>query len=182
MSVMEGLTLKQTEQARLSTMNLVLEKKLTLKEAAGAVGMSERHAWRVLSAYRKNGAQAFVHGNRGIRPKNATPESVRLRVIDLARTTYSGLNHTHLSEILGEREGLRLSRSTTRNILTNSGLESPHRRRPPKPRYRRARSSYEGMFIQMDGSLHDWLERRGPWMTLLLAAPILLLTCIQAPR
>ncbi len=150
-------------------MNLVLERKLTLKEATGALGLSERHAWRMLSAYRKEGAQAFAHGNRGTRPTNAVPESVRVRVIKLAHTTYSGLNHTHFAEILAEREGLALSRSTTRNILTKAGVPSPRRRRPPKPRYRWARASHEGMFLQMDGSYHDWLEGRGPWMTLLLA-------------
>ena len=166
---MEGLTLKQTEQARLATMNRVLEKKLSLKEAASVLGLSERHAWRMLSAYRKDGAQAFAHGNRGIRPTNAIPEKVRVRVIELARTTYSGFNHTHFAEILAEREGVILSRSTTRNILTNAGLQSPHRRRPPRPRYRRYRASNEGMFLQMDGSHHDWLEGRGSWMTLLLA-------------
>jgi hypothetical protein len=29
--------------------------------------------------------------------------------------------------------------------------------------------SQEGMLVQMDGSYHDWLEARGPWLTLLLA-------------
>ena len=27
----------------------------------------------------------------------------------------------------------------------------------------------EGMLLQLDGSQHDWLEGRGPWLTLLLA-------------
>jgi hypothetical protein len=81
MSVMEGLTLKQKEQARLATMNRVLEKKLTLKDAALFLGLSERQAWRLLSAYRKEGARAFVHGNRGI------------RVADLVRKTHhNGFN------------------------------------------------------------------------------------------
>jgi hypothetical protein len=125
MSVMEGLTLKQKEQARLATMNRVLEKKLTLKDAALFLGLSERQAWRLLSAYRKEGARAFVHGNRGIRPPSATPQIIRDRVIELARGPYAGFNHTHLTEMLAERESLTLSRSTTRNILIKAGLPSP---------------------------------------------------------
>jgi len=27
----------------------------------------------------------------------------------------------------------------------------------------------EGVLVQIDGSYHDWLEGRGPWLTLLLA-------------
>jgi len=90
-------------------------------------------------------------------------------VITLARTKYVGFNHTHLTEMLAEREGVMLSRSTVRNILVKAGLTSPRRRRPPRYRYRRVRMPREGMLIQMDGSDHDWLEGRGTWLTLLLA-------------
>jgi len=34
---------------------------------------------------------------------------------------------------------------------------------------RRERLPQEGMLVQIDGSIHDWLEDRGPRMTLLLA-------------
>jgi len=71
--------------------------------------------------------------------------------------------------MLGEREGVALSRSTVREILTAAGLTSPRHRRPPKHRFRRERMSHEGMLLQIDGSYHDWLEGRGPWFTLLLA-------------
>ena len=91
-------------------------------------------------------------------------------MINLARTTYAGLNHAHFSEMLAEREGIMLSRSTVHNMLADEGLTSQRRRRPPRFRYRRARTPQEGMIIQMDGSHHDWLEGRGPWLTLLLRA------------
>ncbi len=123
----------------------------------------------MLAAYKKEGAVALAHGNRGRRPTNVIPEEARCRVITLARTKYVGFNHTHLTEMLAEREGVMLSRSTIRNILVKAGLTSPRRRRPPRYRYRRVRMPREGMLIQMDGSEHDWLEGRGPWLTLLLA-------------
>jgi len=87
----------------------------------------------------------------------------------LARTRYQGLNHTHLTEVLAEREGVTLSRSTVREILKGAGLTSPRHRRPPRHRFRRTRMSHEGMLLQIDGSYHDWLEGRSPWFTLLLA-------------
>ena len=79
------------------------------------------------------------------------------------------INHTHLSELLREREGIDIGRDTLRKILTNAGVNSPRRRRPPKHRVRRQRMPREGMLIQVDGSYHRWLGEDGPQFTLLLA-------------
>ena len=166
---MGELTLTEQEQARLQAMNLVLEGRIGVREAARVMGLGERQSWRILKAYREEGAVALAHGNGGRRPVNATPEGLRVKVINLARGKYAGLNHTHLSELLAEREGMALSRSTVRGILTDAGLTSHRHRRAPRYRYRRIRTPQEGMLIQMDGSHHDWLEGRGPWFTLLLA-------------
>ena len=138
-------------------------------EAATAIGLSERQAWRILKAYREKGASSLAHGNRGRLPPNAVPVELRQRLISLARTKYIGLNYTHFSEILAEREEIRLSISVVRKILTEAGIISRRHRRAPRFRYRRNRIPQEGMLLQMDGSHHDWLEGRGPWLTLLLA-------------
>ena len=166
---MKGLTLNQKEQARLETLNRILEGQLRVEEAAVVLGVSERHAWRMLATYRREGAAALAHGNRGRRPANATSADVSQQVIELARARYAGVNHTHFTELLEEREGIALSRSTVRSILLNVGIKSPKQRRPPKHRVRRRRFPQEGMLLQIDGSIHDWLEDRGPRMTLLLA-------------
>ena len=78
--------------------------------------------------------------------------------MELAEGPYAGLNHTHLTEMLAEREGIALSRSTVRRILLAGGVRSPHRRRAPKRYRRRERYPKEGMLLQIDGSRHDWLE------------------------
>ena len=116
------------------------------------MGVSPRHTRRILADYRKNGAASLAHGHRGRKPANAIPEATRSRVVHLARTVYEGANHTHLSELLSERVGLDMGRTTLRRILVNAGLSSPRRRRPPKHRVRRQRMPRQGMLIQMDGS------------------------------
>jgi hypothetical protein len=86
----------------------------------------------------------------------------------LASGPYAGVNHTHLSELLAEREGLRIPRSTLSDILREVGLQSPRpQRRRSRHRSRRERYPQEGMLLQIDASLHDWLEGRGPYLTLL---------------
>ena len=166
---MERLTLNKREQGRLQVLNDVLERLLRVREAAPLMGVSERHAWRLLAAYRKEGAAALAHGNRGRRPVHAVPLVLKAQVLELAQGRYEGLNHSHLTELLAQREGIVLSRSAVRRILAASGLNSPRRRRPPKHRCRRERYPQEGMLLQVDGSPHDWLQGRGPWLNLVAA-------------
>ncbi len=166
---MENVTLTQKEQARLQVLNSLMADHMTMEQAASLMGLSARHTRRTLAAYRKDGAAALAHGNRGRRPANATPDSLATEVVVLARTRYVGVNHTHLSELLREREGIDIGRNTLRKILTNAGVNSPRRRRPPKHRVRRQRMAREGMLIQIDGSYHRWLGEDGPQFTLLLA-------------
>ena len=87
----------------------------------------------------------------------------------MASTRYQGVNHTHLSELLAEREGIHIGRTTLRRILLDVGLSSPRRRRPPKHRVRRQRMPRAGMLIQLDGSHHRRLADHSPPFTLLLA-------------
>ncbi|MFV2065291.1 MAG: hypothetical protein ACC726_17510 [Chloroflexota bacterium] len=53
-----------------------------------------------------------------------------------------------------------------RRILRTAGVASPRKRRAPRHRSRHERMPREGMLVQVDGSRHDWLEGRGPWLTL----------------
>ena len=128
------------EEARLQVLNRVLAGQLRVKEAAGLLGVSERHSWRLLAAYRKEGAAALAHGNRGRASAHRVSSAVRERVVGLARSpAYAGCNHQHFTELLAEREQVSLSRSTVRRILGEAGLRSPRRRRPSKHRSRRPR-------------------------------------------
>ena len=121
---------------------------MTLDQAAALMGVSPRHTRRILVAYQEKGAAAVAHGHRGRRPTNAIPDAVAADVVHLARTWYAGTNHSHLSELLSEREGIDIGRTTLRRILVNARLSSPRRRRQPKHRVRCQRMPREGMLIQ----------------------------------
>ena len=154
------------EQSRIQVFNGVIEGKVTVAEAVGLMGGSERHGWRLLAAYREEGAAAIAHGNRGRKPMTTTCPRTQQRVMELAKGAYAGFNHTHLTEMLAEREDVHLSRSTVRRVLLAGGLRSPRRRRASRRYSRRERYPQEGMLLQIDGSRHDWLQGRGPYLTL----------------
>jgi transposase len=163
----EELTLNRKEQTRLMVLNQMESKKLRVEKVATLLELSERQVWRLIAGYRKEGAAALAHGNRGRKPANALEDSLRQKIIELAKTPYTGFNHQHFTEKLAEREGILVSRSTVRNILRAEGMSSPRKRRPPKHRSRRQRYPQEGMLLQTDGSPHDWLEGRGPKLCLI---------------
>ena len=162
----ERVTLNKKEQKRLMVVNQVERGVMTAREAAEVLGLSLRHVRRILAAYRKEGAQALAHGNWGRKPCNTLDESLKKRVVELAQSTYAGCNVQHFTELLAERENIPLSRSSVRLILLGAGIKSPRRRRAPKHRSRRERYPREGMLLQIDGSDHDWLEGRGPRLSL----------------
>ena len=157
------------EQTRVQVLNSLMAEHMTLDQAATLMGVSARHTRRMLAAYRGRGVAAVAHGHRGRRAPNATPDAVLADVVHLAGIRYPGANHTHLSELLSERDGINIGRTTLRRILVNAGLKSPRRRRPPKHRVRRQRMPREGMLIQVDGSFHPWLGDQVPPFTLLIA-------------
>ncbi|MDA1272256.1 MAG: ISNCY family transposase [Chloroflexi bacterium] len=154
------------EQQRAKVLNQMERGGLTGEEAAGLMGLSVRQVRRLLAAYRQEGVAALSHGNRGRAPVHRIPEHLREQAVALARGLYQGLNHHHLQEVLAEREELTLSRSSLWRILTEAKVPSPKRRRRAQHRHRRERYPQEGMLLQVDGSRHDWLEGRGPYLTL----------------
>ena len=160
--------MNQQEQARIQVLNSVLEYQLPIAQAAGIMGVSERHAKQFLVAYRRGGPAALAHGNRSRRPHNTVPEAAVAAVVKLASNGYAGANHTHLTELLRERESIDLSRPTVCRILTKAGIGNPRSRRSQQHRFRRRRMPQEGMLVQIDGSHHPWLEDRGPKLTLLI--------------
>lgn len=156
-----------TEQRRGLVLTRIMAGELTAVEAAGALGCSERHLWRLLARFRAAGPAGLVHGNRGRPSGHRVDDEVRGRILALATGRYAGANDTHLAELLAEREGISLSRSSVRRILRAGGVASPRRHRPPRHRSRRERMAAEGLLLQLDGSRHRWLGAGHPRITLL---------------
>lgn len=158
----ETITLTNKEWQRASVIKLAVEGGITVAEAATALGLSPRQVKRLKRRYEAHGAAGMAHGSRGRPSRRRIPPEVVEIVLKLATGKYAGFNDVHLTEKLVEEEGLRISASSVRRILRAHGLGAKRKRRPPRHRSRRQRRPQLGMLIQVDGSLHDWLEDRGP--------------------
>lgn len=158
--------MSQKELQRIKVVENAVEGRLSVAEAAELLQLSDRQVKRLKRDYDPADAAWVHHGNLSRQPRNAISEEIRGRVIELAQGKYAGFNDAHLREKLIELEGLTLSRASVRRMLRAAGIRSPQKRRPPKYRSRRERRPQEGMLLQVDGSRHDWLEGRGPLLTL----------------
>src|ERR1022692_2925115 len=97
----------------------------------------------------------------------ALPLPQQQLILTLARGKYQGFNDSHLAEKLRLEENLSVSRETVRRILRAAKLPSPQKRRPRQYRARRLPRPRFGMMALTDASRHDWLEGRGPQLTLI---------------
>ena len=157
------------ELVRYRILGGVLEGQLALQDAAVALGISGRHARRLLRRLGEKGPAGLVHGNRGRPPANRTPEGVRQQILVWVKDRYAGLNDTHLTEILAEREEIVIGRETLRGILRTAGHRPKRRRRPKRHHKRRERSATKGLMVLWDGSPHRWFGDEKPAVTLMAA-------------
>lgn len=159
--------MSQKELQRVSVISSCVKGDLACARAAALLDLTPRHVKRLKSRYRQGGEAALAHASRGRPSHRRLPQRVRDRILQLARTTYAGFNDHHLCEKLCEGEGFSLGRETLRRLLRSAGIGSPRKRRAPTHRQRRLARAREGEMLLLDGSLHRWLEDRGPQLTLL---------------
>lgn len=164
---MDDITLTPEEQRRGAILAQQAAGMLTIEEAAGLMGVSVRQAWRLRARFLTRGPVVLAHGNRGRPSLRRIDDALRERVVTLAKDErYAGAGDSHLTELLADHHGIVLSRPTVRRILRDGGVPTPFTRRAPRHRSRRERLPRAGMLLQVDGSRHDWLEGRGPRLSL----------------
>jgi len=154
------------DQQRIDVLGRWREGALTIEEASALLGASERTAWRLLGRFRARGVDGVVHGNRGRASPRRLPAVTVERIVELAKGRYRGVNDSHLAELLATDEAIVIGRSSLQRLLRRAGLGATRRRRAPRYRSRRERMPQAGLLVQIDGSPHDWLEGRGPRLTL----------------
>ena len=113
---MGHLVMSSKEARRPGLIQAALAGKLTNHEGALALGLSVRQFRRLKAAYREGGVKGLVHGNRGRPSSRRLGEVDRVRIVELLRGTYAGLNDSHLTEKLQEIEGLDVCRESVRQL------------------------------------------------------------------
>ena len=161
------LTMTQTDRDRLVALKKA-KKGLITQEAAAEMGVSERHARRLLREVKKRGDRAIVHALRGRKSNREMGEGAKQKAMEiLSRDEYRGFGPTLASEYLAEKHGMQVSRETVRHWMIEGRLWRARPQKIEKIHEWRARRSRFGDLVQWDTSHHDWLEGRGERMYLI---------------
>ncbi len=145
------------ELKKLHVINCALEGRLTVSQAANALGLSERRIKQLKKEVKEHGVQSIIHGNRGRKPIHSIDSKLVQRIIELKNSyAYQEANFLHFQELLDEYEGIKISYSALYNILHKANIKSPKKHRKTKKHHRRKRKAAAGMMLQADGTPHDW--------------------------
>lgn len=159
------VAMSQRERDVLKVMHPVFEGQRTQAEAARLLKLSTRQVRRIQHKLEEGGDAALVHKLRG-QPSNHRHESAfRTKVLQAYQKRYRDFGPTFACEKLSQ-EGLNVGVETLRRWLLAAGLWERRRHRDPH-RSRRPRRDCFGELVQMDASIHDWLEGRGEELVLI---------------
>jgi transposase len=150
------LRMSQRERQRYHLLKMVLDERITLRQASERMGVCYRHSKRLKRSFRLHGAKGLVHGNRDRASPRGLDQALKDRIIELSEDPYGNFNDTHFTEKLNEIEGICVSRETVRKHRRACGIKPKRRRRPKKHHKRRLRKAQEGMMVLWDGSPHRW--------------------------
>ena len=164
---MDGLLeLSMKEADRLKVIWQVITGKLKIKEAAEQLFLSCRQIIRIRNRVKAEGNRGIVHRMRGRRSNHRLAEGLMEQSVQIVREKYWDFGPTFANEYLRNKHGIVISTNTLRKGMIEGELWKA-RRRKVKHRSFRPRRACRGEMIQLDGSIHDWFEKRGPRCVLL---------------
>jgi transposase len=156
------------ERDRLAVIRRAANREITQARAGELLKLGPRQVKRLVSANRRRGDRGLVSGRRGKPSNNRLDRAVVARIEAALRDRYADFGATLATEKLAEHEGITVSKETVRQMQVRLGLHVPRERRKKRVFQLRERRPRFGELIQIDGSVHDWLEGRGPKMTLIV--------------
>ena len=164
----EVITMSNEEINRHHIIRTVLERKLLQRKAAAILDLDVRQIRRLCAQVRDQGAHGVVHGLRG-RPSNnrKDPELLEMALSAVHDPLWEGFGPTFAQEKLEQYYNIKLGKETLRQLMLRSDIWKV-RRKGWRHRSWRARWPCIGMLVQLDGSVHDWFEGRGPKCVLLI--------------
>src|SRR5450432_4177523 len=153
--------MNQADRDRLVALKKARDGKMTQRQAAEELKISERQVRRLLARLRKVGDKAVVHGLRG-RSNRQIAEGQQQKAVEiLMGDVYKGFGPTLASEYLAKKYGIEVSKETARKWMRAAGLWRAHKQGVTEVHQWRERRERFGELVQWDTSTHEWLEGRG---------------------
>lgn len=159
----------EKEVERIKIIQMAKEKRITQKDGARRLEISERHFRRMLKRYLEKGNEAMISGHRGKPSNHRMAVKKKQKIIDFIKDPkFEDFGPTLLMEKLEEYKSIQVSKETLRQIMIEEEFYKPKKKKKAKSHPLREARPRRGELVQIDGSYHAWLEDRGPKACLLL--------------
>jgi hypothetical protein len=156
------------ELTRLEVLRDLDQRRLTVEAAAQLLGLERRQVFRLVKAYRSEGATGLISKRRGRASNRRKPEEIRNKALAIIREQYWDFGPTLPAEKLREVHEIVLGRETLRLWMIEAGIWADRKQRRKRVHQPRHRRECVGELVQIDGCEHWWFEDRGPQCTLLV--------------
>lgn len=164
------LTLSLRERDRLAVLREVEDGLRTPAEGARKLGLSTRQFRRIRRRAESEGDAAVINRLRGRPSNHRIDPSIRARALErAAEPIFHDFGPTLLAEHLSRDQSIGpLGCHTLRTWMIDAGLWSVSERKLHHRSHRDRRAAY-GELVQMDTSIHPWLEGRCSEQPVLIA-------------
>lgn len=161
----ELIRLSHREIDRISIIQQVIIRKLTVPHAAALLHVSDRQIQRLCRRLETLGPAGLARQLRGRPSNHQVPSEVKTQALALMRDHHPDFGPTFATETLATHD-IHLSIETVRHLMVTQGLWTPHTRKPRHRSWRERRACY-GELLHADGSHHRWFEDRVPTCVLI---------------
>lgn len=149
-----NLVVTMKDLQRYKVLKDVLDKRLKSSEAALALSLSYVHVSRLKKKVKLKGLEGLL------RPRHPAVNKIsdsKARIIaDIYKEQYWDFNIMHFKDKLTEIHNIKLSYESIRKILISNKIHIPKKKKITHRRRRRMPKA--GMLVQMDSSIHQWIE------------------------
>lgn len=122
---MRRVELNMKEQNIYQIIKKLVETNGNKKKASLRIGCTVRYIDILIHKYKTEGKAGFIHKNSGRKPATTIPDETRVKIIKLYQEKYYDYNWSHFNEKLIEVEGISITYTPLRHILTKAGFISP---------------------------------------------------------
>lgn len=161
------ITMSTKELDRAEVFSRLQQKVISQTQAADILGITTRHARRLFSKYKEQGALALISKKRGKPSNHQLRRGLKDLVLALIKEHYQDFGPTLTHEKIVEVHHIKLSVWTVRRLMIEHDLWAAKKVKKKRVYQLRERRKQEGELVQTDGSPHDWFEGRGPKCSLL---------------
>lgn len=164
----EIIRMSKEELRRLKVIHNVIDKRMKQKDAAGLLSLSCRQVRTIVRKVKRHGDKAIVHSSRGKPSPRKFSDEFQKELITIVKQKYNDFGPTFAAEKLGKIDGKKVNKETLRQWMIEEHIWIPRKYKETVQGHSwRKRKDCFGEMILLDGSIHNWLEGRGPKMTLM---------------